>query len=28
LLGVTTLEALGLIFDPLRREIKPVALTF
>ena len=27
LLGVTTLEALGLIFDPLRRELKPVALT-
>jgi len=27
LLGVTTLEALGLIFDPLRRQLKPLALT-
>ena len=27
LLGVTTLEALGLIFDPLRRELKPIMLT-
>ena len=27
LLGVTALEALGLIFDPLQRRLKPVALT-
>jgi clan AA aspartic protease len=27
LLGVTALEALGLIFDPLQRKLKPVALT-
>ncbi len=27
LLGVTALEAVGLIFDPLHRKLKPVALT-
>jgi clan AA aspartic protease len=27
LLGVTALEALGLIFDPVRRKLKAVALT-
>jgi clan AA aspartic protease len=27
LLGVTALEALGLIFDPLHQKLKPVALT-
>src|SRR5689334_22898534 len=26
LLGVTTLEALGLVLDPIRREIRPMAL--
>ena len=27
LLGVTALEALGLIFDPMHRKLKPIALT-
>lgn len=27
LLGVTALEALGLIFDPLHQELKPMVLT-
>ena len=27
LLGVTALEAFGLIFDPLHQELKPVTLT-
>ena len=27
LLGVTALEALGLVFDPLRQTLKPIALT-
>jgi predicted aspartyl protease len=27
LLGVTALEAVGLILDPVQRKLKPVALT-